>query len=57
MEKGRVDDHVIRSSVRLVHPTVLRNVFLMAMDEMGKVYDLDSQVGLHFIYLKKQGSF
>ncbi|VVC35718.1 Hypothetical protein CINCED_3A009272 [Cinara cedri] len=40
-EGGCVDDHVIRSTVRLIHPTVLRNVFSMAIDEMDKVYDLD----------------
>jgi hypothetical protein len=44
MERGHVNDYVIRSAVRLVHPMVLRNVFSMAMDEMDKVYDLDSQV-------------
>lgn len=44
MEGGRVNDHVIRSAVRLVHPVVLRNVFSMAVDEMDKVYDLDVQV-------------
>ncbi|XP_026811778.1 lipid droplet-associated hydrolase [Rhopalosiphum maidis] len=43
MEGGHVDDHVIRSAVRLVHPMVLRNVFSMAVDEMDKVYDLDSK--------------
>ncbi|XP_015371842.1 PREDICTED: uncharacterized protein LOC107167346 [Diuraphis noxia] len=41
MEGGHVDDHVIRSAVRLVHPMVLRNVFSMAVDEMDKIYDLD----------------
>lgn len=44
MEGGRVNDYVIRSAVRLVHPVVLSNVFSMAMDEMDKVYDLDVQV-------------
>jgi len=44
MERGRVDDHIVRSAVRLVHPMVLRNVFSMAVDEMDKVYDLDSKV-------------
>lgn len=48
MEGGRVDDHVIRSAVRLVHPMVLRNVFSMAVDEMDKVYDLDSKVCFFF---------
>lgn len=49
MEGGRVDDHVIRSAFRLVHPMVLRNVFSMAVDEMDKVYDLDSKV-CFFLY-------
>lgn len=44
MERGFVDDHIIRSAVHLVHPVVLRNVFLMAVDEMDKVYNLDSKV-------------
>lgn len=44
MERGHVDDYVIRAAVGLVHPMVLRNVFSMAMDEMDKVYDLDSKV-------------
>lgn len=44
MEGKRVSDHVIRSAVRLVHPMVLRNVFLMAMDEMENVYYLDVKV-------------
>jgi len=44
MEGGHVDDHVIRSAVRLVHPMVLRNVFSMAVDEMDKIYDLDCKV-------------
>lgn len=44
MEGGFVNDHVIRSSVKLVHPMVLRNVFSMAVDEMDKVYNLDSKV-------------
>ncbi|XP_027837933.2 lipid droplet-associated hydrolase isoform X1 [Aphis gossypii] len=43
MEGGQVDDHVIRSAVRLVHPMVLRNVFSMAVDEMDKVYELDNK--------------
>jgi len=52
MEGGHVDDHVIRSAVRLVHPMVLRNVFSMAVDEMDKVYDLDSKVCCNtFAYL------
>lgn len=50
MEGGHVDDHVIRSAVRLVHPMVLRNVFLMAVDEMDKVYDLDTQVCFLYMY-------
>lgn len=51
MEGGQVDDHVIRSAVRLVHPMVLRNVFSMAVDEMDKVYDLDHKVCCNtFIY-------
>lgn len=44
MERGFVNNHVIRSAVHLVHPVVLRNVFLMAVDEMDKVYNLDSKV-------------
>lgn len=44
MEGRRVDDHIIRSSVNLVHPVVLRNVFSMALDEMDVVYDLDTEV-------------
>jgi len=51
MEGRRVDDHVVRSAVRLVHPMVLRNVFSMAMDEMDKVYDLDSKVRFIFNYV------
>lgn len=44
MEGGYVDDYVIKAAVILVHPTVLRNVFSMAIDEMDKVYELDSKV-------------
>jgi len=52
MEGGRVEDHVIRSAVRLVHPMVLRNVFSMAVDEMDKIYDLDFKVCCNkFTYL------
>lgn len=54
MEGGIVDDHVIRSSVRLVHPMVLRNVFSMALDEMNKVYDLDSKVGFFYTFTNLQ---
>jgi len=43
MEGGFVEDHVIRSAVRLIHPIALENVFSMAIDEMDKVYDLDSK--------------
>lgn len=50
MEKGFVEDHVIRSAVHLVHPMVLRNVFSMAIDEMEKVYHLDSEVGFCIKY-------
>lgn len=50
MEGGFVEDHVIRSAVRLVHPMVLRNVFSMAVDEMDKVYDLDSKVCINMYY-------
>lgn len=57
MEGGRVDDHVVRSAVRLVHPMVLRNVFSMALDEMDKVYDLDSKVRVfvfnNYVYFKQ----
>lgn len=50
MEGGFVDDHVIRSAVHLIHPTVLRNVFLMAVDEMDKVYNLDSKVCFYIVF-------
>lgn len=45
MEGRRINnDHIIRSTVHLVHPMVLRNVFSMSLDEMDLVYDLDSEV-------------
>ncbi|XP_050419576.1 lipid droplet-associated hydrolase [Adelges cooleyi] len=44
MEGRSVDDYLVRSGLVLVHPTVLRNVFAMALDEMDKVYELDSKV-------------
>ncbi|XP_050541631.1 lipid droplet-associated hydrolase [Daktulosphaira vitifoliae] len=43
MEGRIVDDFVIQSAVVLVHPTVLQNVFSMALDEMDNVYHLDTK--------------
>lgn len=48
-----VDNHLIRSVIRLIHPTVIRNVFSMTMDEMNTVYDLDFKVGFTFNLLKQ----
>lgn len=44
MEGRLIDDYLINAAEQLVHPTVLRNVFFMAEDEMDEVYDLDLEV-------------
>lgn len=53
MEGRCVDDNVIKSSEKLVHPVVLRNVFFMAVDEMDKIYDLDVKVCFYILFIVK----